>query len=115
MIKRNKPLYKNKGFKIKEVSQEKKDKAILMKQFFISLRNKREHYSEVSGEFLGNNFSTIYLHHIMSKSKYPELAFKEDNICFLTANEHASVEMNMYKYEYINKRRELLKLKYNIL
>jgi hypothetical protein len=83
--------------------------------FFQQLWKKRKHYSEVSGEFLGNQFSTIYQHHILGKKKYPQACFDEENIIFLSAQEHSSVELNMYKYQEVNKRREYLKTKYNIL
>lgn len=83
--------------------------------FFQELWKKRRHYSEVSGEFLGNQFSTIYQHHILGKKKYPEASFDEENIVFLTAQEHSSVELNKNKYEEINKRRIILNKKYNIL
>lgn len=86
-----------------------------LKQFFIEQWNTRPNYSEISGEYLGNSYSSIYLHHILPKSKYSEACFDEENIVFLTADEHASIELDMYKYEKVNKKRELLKIKYNIL
>ncbi len=87
----------------------------LLKNFFLLCWKNKPHYSEVSGKFLGNKCSSLYQHHILPKSKYPEVCFDEENIVFLTPDEHASVELDMYKYEYINKKRELLKIKYNIL
>ena len=83
--------------------------------FFQDLWKKRKHYSEVSGEFLGNQFSSIYQHHILGKRKYPQACFDEENIIFLSASEHGSVELDKYKYEEINKRRKFLEIKYNIL
>jgi len=83
--------------------------------FFENLWKKRRHYSEVSGKFLGNEFSTVYQHHILGKKKYPEASFDEENIIFLTSEEHSSVELNMYKYDIINTKRNNLKTKYNIL
>lgn len=87
---------------------------VQMKEFFELCWKNKPHYSEVSGKFLGNKCSSLYQHHILAKSKYPEACFDEENIVFLTADEHASVELDMYKYEYINKKRELLKIKYNL-
>lgn len=98
-----------------------KDKALdnlqqnAMLVFFQELWKKRKHYSEVSGEFLGNQFSTIYQHHILGKKKYPQACFDEENIVFLTAQEHSSIELDMYKYDFINQKRNYLKTKYNIL
>lgn len=83
-----------------------------MKEFFELCWKNKPHYSEVSGKFLGNKCSSLYQHHILPKSKFKEACFDEENIVFLTPDEHASVELDMYKYEYINKKREQLKLKY---
>lgn len=83
-----------------------------MKEFFELCWKNKPHYSEVSGKFLGNKCSSLYQHHILPKSKYLEACFDQENIVFLTPDEHASVELDMYKYEYINKKREQLKLKY---
>ena len=126
VCKPKKPLSSGKGLTKKSYFAKPKEKDIIetlkkatetdkLKQFFISLWNKRAHYSEVSNTFLGNSFSTIYQHHILSKSKYPELALKEDNIIFLTFQEHQQVEADIYRYEEINNRRKQLKIKYNIL
>jgi hypothetical protein len=101
--------------KEKHVIWETSEKFLLLKEFFELCWKNKPHYSEVSGKFLGNKCSSLYQHHILAKSKYPEACFDEENIVFLTADEHASVELDMYKYEYINKKRELLKIKYNIL
>lgn len=83
-----------------------------LKEFFIKCWKNKPHYSEISGKFLGNTCSSIYQHHILPKSKYTEACFDEENIIFLTPEEHASVELDMYKYEEINKRREQLLKKY---
>jgi len=54
----------------------------------------------------------VFFHHILPKEKYPEAAYDEENIILLTLEEHDNVERDMYKYEEVNKRRDLLKLKY---
>ena len=115
-----KPLSSGKGLNRKMSVISNKNPNIVqnnvqMKEFFELCWKNKPHYSEVSGKFLGNKCSSLYQHHILAKSKYPEACFDEENIVFLTADEHASVELDMYKYEYINKKRELLKIKYNIL
>lgn len=86
-----------------------------LKEFFELCWKNKPHYCEVSGKFLGNICSSLYQHHILPKSKYPEACFDEENIVFLHPEIHASVELDMYKYEYINKKRELLKIKYSII
>ena len=118
-----KPLSSGKGLKPKKfmkiytgIEGKKLYKEInslkLLKDFFAKCWDNKPHYSEVSGKFLGNICSSLYQHHILSKSKYPEACLDEENIIFLTPEEHASVELDMYRYEEINKRREQLLKKY---
>jgi hypothetical protein len=54
----------------------------------------------------------VFFHHILPKEKYPEASLDEENIIFLTLEEHDQVEMDIYRYEEVNKRRALLKSKY---
>jgi len=86
--------------------------ATLMQAFFMSIWNKLPHKSEVSGQYLGNEALSTFFHHILAKSKHPELAYIEENIILLTLDEHTNVENDMYRYDEINKRRELLINKY---
>lgn len=81
-------------------------------EFFLRIWKKRQHYSEISGIFLGHTPKTIFFHHILSKSKYPDHRFDEENIILLTFEEHQKVEQDMYFYEEINKRRKQLLEKY---
>ena len=83
--------------------------------FFEKIWKKRPHRSEISGKYLGKTASSGYFHHILPKSKYPEIRMDEENIILLTLDEHANVESDMYKYEKINQIREKLKTKYNII
>jgi len=115
-----KPLPSGRGLTNKKLSfsKTKSKKEINSEQmhlFFIECWKKRPHYSEISGKFLGNEPMSTYFHHILPKNKYPQIALDEENIVFLTLDEHTNVESDMYKYEEINKRRELLKTKYGIL
>lgn len=96
-----------KGYK-KETSTDE------MRNFFLSIWKKRSHFSEVSGKFLGKEPLTIFFHHILPKGKYPEAEFDEENIILLTWEEHDQVEMDIYRYEEVNNKRNYLKLKYNI-
>jgi hypothetical protein len=83
-----------------------------MRDFFLQLWQKKRHYSEVSGKYLGEEPLTVFFHHILPKEKYPEASLDEENIIFLTLEEHDQVEMDIYRYEEVNKRRALLKSKY---
>jgi hypothetical protein len=98
--------------KSKEEIAQNKANIEAQNEFFLRIWKKRKHYSEVSGAFLGHTPLSIFFHHLLPKSKYPDLRFEEENIILLTGDEHTSVEMNMYKYEEINKRREKLLEKY---
>jgi hypothetical protein len=80
--------------------------------FFLQIWKKKPHKSEISGEALGSEPLTIFFHHILPKEKYPEAWLDEENIILLTWEEHDNVERDIYKYPEINKRRELLKAKY---
>ena len=113
---KRKPLPKVGGFKSKTpVENDRKPGELSeMNQFFLSIWNKREHKSEVSGEKIYGEALTIYFHHILSKHKNKFAEYDEDNIILLTFAEHQKVEQDMYFYEEINKRREYLKTKYNL-
>lgn len=112
--KARKPLPSGRGLTSKKV-EKTNGKNLQMKQFFLSIWKKRAHCSEVSVKFLGNEPMSTYFHHILPKSKYPEAWLDEENIILLTLDEHSNVENDMYLYDEINKRRELLKIKYGIL
>jgi len=87
-------------------------KFLEMRQFFLSIWNKKPHKSEVSGEYLGSEAMSTYFHHILPKEKYPKACLDEENIVILSLLEHSNVENDMYKYEKINERRNHLLTKY---
>ena len=83
-----------------------------MREFFLDIWKKRRHISEVSGDYLGGEPLTVFFHHILPKEKYPQAKYDEENIILLTLDEHTNVESDIYKYDEVNKRRNLLKIKY---
>jgi len=83
-----------------------------MQEFFLNIWKKRNHFSEISGKYLGKEPMSTYFHHILPKEKYPEASLDEENIILLTLDEHTNVEGDMYKYEEVNNRRNQLKIKY---
>jgi hypothetical protein len=86
-----------------------KTKIETMRNLFLEIWKERKHYSEVSGNYLGSEALSTFFHHILPKSKYPELQYDKSNIILLTLDEHTDVESCMYKFEEVNKRRiELL-------
>ena len=108
-----KPLAANKGFKnVKK--EEPIRQTVELHEFFLQIWRKRLHYSEVSMDYLGREPLSIFFHHILPKSKYPQAEFDEENIILLTWQEHDQVESDPTRYEEVNKRREQLKKKYEI-
>lgn len=106
--------------KVRKESYSKKaiDKATkigMMRVFFLEIWNERPHKSEVSGTYLGKEPLTIYFHHILPKESHVVAEFDPENIILLTGDEHANVESDKYKYEEINKRRDKLLKKYNLI
>jgi hypothetical protein len=83
-----------------------------MREMFLDIWKKKPHKSEISGVYLGKEPMSTYFHHILPKEKYPEACVDEENIILLTLEEHSNVENDMYRYEEVNNRRNLLKLKY---
>jgi hypothetical protein len=90
-----------------------KTKIETMRNFFLEIWKERKHYSEVSGDYLGKEPLSTFFHHILPKSKYPNLEYDKSNIILLTLWEHESVESDMYKYEKINQLRMQLLNKIN--
>lgn len=93
-------------------SKEPVKKSSELRDFFLQLWNKRPHYSEVSGKWLGKEPLSVFFHHILPKEKYPQAAFDEENIILLTLEEHNQVEMDVYRYEEVNLKRTQLICKY---
>jgi len=81
---------------------------------FKEIWKERPHKSEVSGAYLGKEALSLYFHHILPKSKYPQFRNLKENIILLTADEHANVESDIYKYKKINEMREYLIDKYKL-
>ncbi len=101
--------------RLKVTPKANKNEAVdVMKELFFSVWDKRKHESEVSKTYLGWEPLTVFFHHILPKGKYEVAKYDEENIVLLTWEEHSNVEADMYKYEEINKRREYLKIKYNL-
>lgn len=109
-----KPIPKTSGFSRNkpDKSEEETRNISEMRELFLQIWSKRPHYSEVSGKWLGKEPLTIYFHHILPKEKYPQASLDGENIVLLTLEEHEQVEMDMYRYEEVNNRRNYLKTKY---
>ena len=97
-----------------EVREHYEESNLQMKEFFLSIWRNRSHISEVSEAFLGHEPLSVFFHHILSKKKYDVAKFDPDNVILVNLDEHSSVELDMHKYEEVNKRREQLYIKYKI-
>ena len=107
-----KPLPKSRSFSKSVKHSEDIRKTSEMREFFLQIWNKRPHYSEVSGKWLGKEALSVYFHHILPKEKYIDASLDEQNIILLTLEEHDQVEMDMYRYEEVNEKRKQLLNKY---
>jgi hypothetical protein len=110
-----KPLLANKGFKVNIPEKHPINKMTPMKDMFLRIWKTKPHKSEISGASLGSEALSTYFHHVLPKEKYPQAALDEENIILLTWEEHDQVEMDPTRYEEVNKRREQLNKKYNVL
>jgi hypothetical protein len=111
-----KPLAKKSSLLSKKLDKSEKvtRQTSELREFFLQIWSKKAHYSEVSGKWLGKEPLTVYFHHILPKEKYPQTCFDEENIILLTLEEHEQVELDMYRYEEVNTKRNYLKKKYDI-
>jgi len=106
-----KPLPKARTFERKPIEPRKSSE---LHEFFLQLWKRVPHYSQVSGKYLGKEPLSVFFHHILPKEKYPQASEDEENIILLTLEEHDQVEMDMYRYDEVNERRNYLKTKYNL-
>jgi hypothetical protein len=116
LMSNGKPMRKVRlGILSEELIDECKKELAEMHLFFLEIWKKKPHKSEISGTYLGSEALSTFFHHILPKSKYPEASLDEENIILLTWEEHDQVEIDPTRYEEVNKRRELLKQKYEII
>ena len=108
-----KPLSSGKGLSKKSSKTHKKlDKPSEMKEFFMDFwKNNKQHTCEVCSKHLGNEPRTYMFDHVLEKSKYPELAFVEENIMYLCLECHDEKTRGHHS-EVTIKRIEYLKAKY---
>lgn len=78
--------------------------------FYLILQNKGKE-SEVSYKPLYGDLNSCWFHHILPKSKYPELRYCPDNIIMLTPEEHEEVEKGKI-YDEVENRKESIIFNY---
>lgn len=82
--------------------------------FFYFILTQRGNESELSSIKLNGEINSTWFHHILPKSKYPELRYCIDNIIVLTGDEHNAIENGKY-YEEIERRKKDIQLRYDEL
>ena len=82
--------------------------------FFYFILQTRGNESEVSGDKLYGDINSTWFHHILPKSKYPELRYCVDNIIILTSDEHNAVE-NGKEYDEVERRKADIQKRYDEL
>lgn len=82
--------------------------------FFYSLLQERGNESEISGKTLRGDINSCWFHHILPKSKYPELRYCPDNIIILTKEEHDEIEAGV-EYELVKKRKRDIEQRFDEL
>lgn len=86
------PEVEKKVYRIPKKSPKRQDVIDEDIAFFQEIWAEREHYSEVSGEFLGDEFNVCFFSHILTKAAYPRFRHFKKNIRLMTYNEHQAWE-----------------------
>jgi 5-methylcytosine-specific restriction endonuclease McrA len=85
-----------------------------MKQFFMKYwKENKQHTCEACRVWLGSNPLTYMFDHVLEKSKYPELAFEEENIMYLCLQCHDKKTRGHYD-DIMKERINYLKTKYKL-
>ena len=105
-----KPLRKSSALVSKKAPSDNR-----MRDFFLSVWNECPHRSGISNTPIFGEPLSTYFHHIIEKADimYGKLGkFDAENIIIITPEEHEFLHRDMYKYEEVNRRREILLDKY---
>ena len=85
-------------------------KFLEMRQFFLSIWNKRPHRCENCDTYLGNEPLSYMFDHVLEKSKYPDLRYEKENICMLCLDCHSdktNCKLSDFMKEKIKKVKEI--------
>lgn len=91
------------------------------KELFIEIWEEREHVSELSGKYLGDEMNAWFFAHILSKGSNPQLKYNKENIMLVTQEEHWQLDQNTHLakqdplYKPFFDKAEELKTKFMIL
>lgn len=122
---KNKPIPRIKRSRLEPDKRLKLAKGILTKfkfkkamgelAFFKDEWGKREHISEVSGTYLGENMDIRFMSHLLTKGAFPAFRLNPDNLCLMTIEEHQEWEFKSRenkKWDKIKERCQILKQQY---
>lgn len=85
---------------------------------FLQIWKEREHKSELSGQYLGDEMNAWFFAHILGKGAFPQAKYDPDNIMLVTQDEHWQLDQNTHLvktdslYAPFFKKQEILKQKY---
>lgn len=88
-------------------------------EMFKEIWEERQHYSEVSGTYLGEDLDVSFFAHILPKGSYPKYRLRKENIILLTKKEHTQLDHAVQEikdnpdWEFIFRLREDLERQYN--
>jgi len=85
------------GPKRKKKKKAKKKSDTRQQDMFKKIWSEREHVSELSGAWLGDEMNAWFFAHILGKQSYPHLKLNEDNIMLVTQSEHWELDQNTHK------------------
>jgi hypothetical protein len=110
-LRRSAPLKRNKGLSRRRTTDRRNPKPSDV-SLYESVWKSRAHICEVSGKKLGKEPLTIYFHHILSKSKYPQYRWCAWNILLVSPEIHSQIETNISKLPYVEQLTMNLKQKH---
>lgn len=86
-----------------------------MRDLFWKIWQERDHYSFVSGTFLGHEPLSYFFSHILSRGAHPEAASDPENIVFMTLREHTLWEFERHKVRDLPEWDRVFKLRDSLL
>ncbi len=81
--------------------------------FYLDIWNTRQHFCIVSGNYLGREPLTVFFHHLLPKSKFPQYRHCSWNIVLVTWEVHDQIEKNIDKVPSIKKMTDRLLIQHH--
>jgi len=92
----------------KAKAKEGEDKKLFAadKEFYADIWNASPHVCYECGKKLGKEPLTLFFHHLLPKSHYPEFRHTPENIAILCPDDHQQAETDLDKVPRVKARRE---------